>query len=332
MKKAKILVTGGSGFIGSSLVRRLIKEGEEVRVLDNLSRGTRNHLSDVLNQVELIDADIRDANSVQDACKGVNRVYHLAFINGTEFFYSKPELVLDVGVKGMVNILDGCQKEGIRELFLASSSEVYQSPPTVPTDETAPLIVPDPMNPRYSYGAGKIISEIMTINYGRKNFDRVVIFRPHNVYGPNMGWEHVIPQLIVKIKALIKKSSDRKISLPIQGTGQETRAFVYIDDFTDGLMILNDKGKHLNIYHVGNDEEISIALLAKEIGKYYGKEIDVVPGETVKGGTQRRCPNISKLRALGYNPHIRLAEGLPRMIEWYDQHIEAAPADLVSKT
>ena len=91
----------------------------------------------------------------------MDSVCHLAFINGTKYFYSMPELVLDVGVKGIVNVVDGCLKHGVGELVVASSSEVYHEPAVVPTDETVPLCIPDPLNPRYSYAAGKLISEII---------------------------------------------------------------------------------------------------------------------------------------------------------------------------
>jgi len=189
MTTKKYLITGGTGFIGSALVKRLVEEGNSVRVLDNDIRGAAERLNDINSEIELIKGDIRDAKAVQEACKGVNSVIHLAYINGTEYFYKMPELVLEVGVKGMMNVIDGCIKENVKEIVLASSSEVYQSPPKIPTDETAPLSIPDPLNPRYSYGAGKIISELLTLNYGRKHFDRVVIFRPHNVYGPDIGWK-----------------------------------------------------------------------------------------------------------------------------------------------
>ncbi len=178
---SRILVTGGSGFIGSALVKALVRDGHAVRVLDDNSRGAPRRLADVAKDVEFIGGDVRDAAAVAGAVRGVDEVHHLAFVNGTEFFYSQPDLVLDVGVKGMVNVIDACRAANVRNLVLASSSEVYQSPPQVPTDESAPLIVPDPTNPRYSYGGGKIISELMALNYGRKHFDRVLIFRPHNV-------------------------------------------------------------------------------------------------------------------------------------------------------
>jgi len=325
----KYLVTGGSGFIGSALVHRLVQEGYRVRIFDNQARGSLERLKDLGDDIEIVAADIRDKKAVAEACRGVDSVIHLAYINGTEFFYSQPELVLDVGVKGIVNVMDACLETGIKELILASSSEVYQTPSVVPTDETTGFSIPDPMNPRYSYAAGKIISEMMAINYGRKSFERVVIFRPHNVYGPNMGWEHVIPQFALRMRALVRDSSGKRISFPIQGTGEETRAFVYIDDFIDGVMLLLGKGKHLGIYHIGTQEEISIKKLAIEAGKYFSKEVHVVASAPAKGGTARRCPNISKMQLLGYQPKFKLRDGLPKALRWYDEHAGQAPERLL---
>lgn len=320
MKEKKFLVTGGSGFIGSALVKRLIRDGYFVRVLDNNSRGARKKLADVETKVDFIEADIRDFDAVEKAAKGMDSIIHLAFVNGTEFFYKKPELVLDVGVRGMLSVLDACRRSGIKELILASSSEVYQTPPKVPTDESVPLSIPDVLNPRYSYAGGKIISELLAINYGRTGFDRVIIFRPHNVYGPDMEFEHVIPQFILRAVELIKKTPKGKIKFPIQGDGKQTRAFIYVDDFTDGLMKVIEKGKHLNIYHIGNPEEVTIAGLAEKIMEHLGRKAQIVKGQPMVGGTLRRCPNISKLRALGFSPKISLDKGLPNIIDWYVSH------------
>ena len=319
------LVTGGSGFIGAALVRRLVHEGHRVRVLDNNSRGSTERLSDVTNDIEFIQADIRDAGAVSQAMTGVDCVCHLAFVNGTQFFYEQPEYVLDVGVKGIVNVIDACLQHGVADLVVASSSEVYQTPPVVPTDETVPLSIPDPHNPRYSYGAGKILTEIMAINYGLKHFERVVIFRPHNVYGPDMGWEHVIPQFVLRMKALCQDTSG-PIQFPIQGTGQETRAFVFIDDFTDGLDLLLERGEHLGIYNIGTDEEVAIETVARVVGEYFGREVEILPGELARGGTLRRCPDITKLTALGYRPQRSLREGVSTAARWYDENAHRAPA------
>lgn len=321
MDRKTYLVTGGTGFIGSALVTRLVRDGHAVRVLDNNLRGSPDRLSAVAGDIQTIRADIRDAQAVQDACRDIDGVWHLAFVNGTEFFYSKPELVLDIGVKGMINVLDGCIKQGVRELFLASSSEVYQTPPVVPTDETVPLSVPDPLNPRYSYGGGKIISELMAINYGRKYFDRAMIFRPHNVYGPDMGREHVIPQFAVRMKELCAAHSGT-IPFPIQGTGEETRAFIFIDDFVDGLMLLRERGEHLGIYHVGTMEEVTISRVASLVGAYFGRELSLVPGSPAPGGTLRRCPDIAKLGRLGFSPKVPLVQGVPVTVKWYDENAQ----------
>jgi len=143
------LVTGGTGFIGSALVRALVRAGARVRSLDDDSRGARRRLGDDAAAVDLRVGDIRDPQAVREATNGVDSVLHLAYVNGTEFFYSRPELVLEVAVKGMMNVLDACLAHGVRDLVLASSSEVYQTPPRVPTDEQVPLVVPDVQNPRY---------------------------------------------------------------------------------------------------------------------------------------------------------------------------------------
>lgn len=312
----KYLVTGGSGFIGSALVKRLLKEGYAVRVLDNNSRGNLRRLEDVFDQIEFLEGDICDQGVVSNACKGVDGVFHLAYINGTEFFYTKPDLILEVGVKGMMNVLDACREHQIKELILASSSEVYQKAPVIPTDETTPLIVPDPLNPRYSYGGGKIISELLTLNYS-KYFDKVLIFRPHNVYGPDMGWEHVIPQFALRMKDLAEKNTASTIDFPIQGTGEETRSFIYIDDFCDGLIVMLHKGEHKNIYHIGTLEEVNIKQVAQEIGKCLNKTVTIVPGELAKGGTERRCPDIGKMKKLGFNPTTSLAKGISITTKWY---------------
>ncbi len=318
----KYLVTGGTGFIGSALVRRLVGEGASVRVLDNNLRGSIGRLADVADCIEFVEADIRDPAAVREACRGVDAVVHLAFINGTEYFYTMPELVLEVGVKGMMNVLDGCIANGVGELALASSSEVYQTPPMIPTGEDAPLAIPDPLNPRYSYAGGKIISELLALNYGRKRFGRVLVFRPHNVYGPDMGWEHVIPEFALRMKAQAAKTGGGLMRFRIQGDGRQTRAFCHIRDFTDGLMRVLGKGRHMGIYHIGTDEERTIRELAQEVGRYYGKKVAVVPGKAARGGTLRRCPDITKLRRLGYKPRVPFNVGVAETVRWYDENSE----------
>lgn len=317
MKPSRFLVTGGTGFLGAALVGRLVSEGHFVRVLDNGFRSSPNRIGDVLGAIELVNGDIRDRDLVIQSCEGIDCIVHLAAINGTHYFYEQPELVLDVGVRGMLNVIDGCIKHNVEHLTVASSSEVYQTPLQIPTDETTALVIPDPLNPRYSYGGSKLISELLALNYGRNHFKKVTIFRPHNVYGPNMGYGHVLPQFIMRAIENIEKHPTGPVPFMIQGNGLQTRSFVYIDDMVDGMMTIIKRGEHMNIYHIGNPEEFTTAEIAKKVVSSFNREILLQPSALLQGSTERRCPNIKKMQALGYSPKVCFDEGLARVIEWY---------------
>jgi nucleoside-diphosphate-sugar epimerase len=300
------LITGGGGFIGSALANRLVSEGHEVVAFDRFSRGKESRLDP---RVEIRRGDIRRPSDVADAAVLCDAVWHLAYIQGTQTFYADPREVIDVALRGIVNVLD--VSEG-RDFFLVSSSEVYQEPPQgmYPTDETVPLVVPDVTNPRYSYGGGKIASEVATFAHADR-LNRAVIVRPHNIYGPDMGTDHVIPEFVLR---MLETGPD----FPIQGTGRETRSFCYIDDCIDGLLTLYDKGAHRSVYHLGNPyEEWSIGGLAELIGEKLGRKVRVVPGTLPKGSPTRRLPDIGKMRGLGYKPHVDLFTGLESTVEWY---------------
>jgi len=238
----------------------------------------------------------------------VDVVIHLAYINGTKYFYSKPVLILDIAVKGIVNIMQACIKKKIKQIYLASSSEVYQTPNKIPTSESESLKIPDIYNPRYSYGGGKILTELMGIHYGRKYFQKLIIFRPHNVYGANMGYEHVIPEFIKRFKNLKNKKFN------IQGSGKEIRSFIYIDDFVNAFNLILNKGKHLNIYNIGTSEKIKIKDLAIRISKIFKKKIRFNKISIKKGGTKIRLPDIKKIKKLGFKQKFSLTQGLREII------------------
>lgn len=315
----RFLVTGGLGFLGSSLVRSLVRDGHAVRTIDNSLRGSKERLGEVVHDVELIEGDIRDPSVVNEAVKGVDTVIHMAFVNGTKYFYEQPAFVLDVGVKGLVHVIDSCIRQEVKDFIVASSSEVYQTPPVVPTPESVPLSIPDPLNPRYSYGGGKILTELMALNYS-PYFDRVVVFRPHNVYGPAMGWEHVIPEFVERMKSLVSEQKGGKMEFPIQGSGEQTRAFIYIEDFTEALRLIVEKGGNREIYHIGTMEERTIKDVAYSVAKHMGIDISILPGKEPLGGTPRRCPDTTKLQSLGFQPKYSLDEGLKPTVEWYAGH------------
>mgnify|MGYP001185738086 CR=1 FL=1 len=310
----KYFITGGAGFLGASLVKKLVSEKRNVTVFDNCSRGNLKRLEDIQHKIKFIDGDIRSEEKVIQASAGHNVFIHLAAINGTELFYKKPQEVLDVSVRGILNSIEASKKNNIKFFILASSSEVYQTPKTIPTREDVELIIPDIFNPRYSYGGGKIISELICLNYYKDFFEKMIIFRPHNVYGPDMGWEHVIPQIINNIKES-KKSN--KGYFRIKGNGKQKRAFIFIDDFTEALTTLMFKGMHRNIYHIGNSEEITIIELVKEILKIMQLDLKIQTMENPKGETTRRCPETSKITELGYKKRTELKDGLIKVVNWY---------------
>ncbi len=257
--KKKFLVTGGGGFMGQNIVNLLSKKNNSIIIIDNNFRNINQNLKKNKN-IKFYKRDIRKKNKISKLFFNVDAVVHLAYINGTEFFYKYPVDVLEVAIKGLMNVLDLCVENKIKELYLASSSEVYHLAKTIPTKEdNVELKIPDVRNPRYSYACGKILTEVAGIHYGKKFFKKLIIFRPHNVYGPNMGNEHVIPQLINKIK----KIKDKKNTIKIQGSGNEIRTFIYIDDFISGFEKIISNGKHLNIYNIGTTERIKIKNLTK---------------------------------------------------------------------
>jgi UDP-glucose 4-epimerase len=324
---SRVVVTGGSGFIGAYLVRRLVSAGWDVTVVDNMVRGEARRLADVRDHVQLFDCDVRDQESLLRAFSGAQLIVHLAAVNGTDNFYQRPELVLDVGLRGALAVVNAGRDANVPDLIVASTAEVYQEAAVIPTPETVNLTIPDSLNPRYSYGGSKIASELIAFNYAREHYRLVQVFRPHNVYGPDMGWKHVVPQFITRaIKGIESTASGNGRSLggvpfEIQGDGTETRAFCFVDDIVDGIMTMYEMGSHREIYHIGNDEEVTMRDLAYRVGEIVGADLQIQTGEGALGGTRRRCPDITKMRNLGYRPKVNLADGLARTAGWYKEHI-----------
>lgn len=323
---SKVAVTGAGGFIGAYLTRQLLAQGHEVYAIDNFIRGLPSRLQGLEGDIRTIDLDVRDTAGLVDIFKGIDAVFHLAAVNGTENFYKQPQLVLDVGVRGAIAVSEACVMAGVPDLVVASSAEVYQTPAVVPTPEDIDMVIPNSLNPRYSYGGSKLISELIAFNYCRDKLAKVQVFRPHNVYGPDMGWKHVIPQLIEKCQAAVAKGADH---IELQGDGAETRAFCFVNDVVDGIVTMWEKGETMNVYHIGSMEEVPILHLATLVTETVGAPIRLIPGPAAEGGTPRRCPDIAKMRAIGYDPKVSLADGIRQTAAWYIDNPRPADANIL---
>ena len=304
------LVTGGTGFIGSALTRLLLERGFNVRVLDDNSRGNYRRLTDVMDSLDIREGDIRNADLVSKSLLGVDVVVHLAYINGTINFYERPREVLDVAIVGMQNVLEAMKVHNVPELYLASSSEVYQYPDVFPTPEAVPLVVPDPFNPRYSYGLGKIVQEFMS-THADTFLKRLAIFRPHNIYGPDMGFQHVIPELCAKIVA------EKSNKVELKGDGSQSRSFCHISDFVQGFGLLLNADIERETFNLGTREEVTISHLAGVIASSLGRQIEFSTSLAPTGETNRRVPDISKIESLGFSQSVKLEAGVREYCKWY---------------
>jgi nucleoside-diphosphate-sugar epimerase len=298
-----ILVTGGMGFIGSALVKRLRNEGNKVIALDNMTRCRK----DVYGR----HGDVCHAEDVNAAAMmGVDEIIHLASINGTQNFYDQPYDVLNVALRGICNVLDACKAYDIRRLVLASSSVVYGNADLMTED--GPLRIPDPYNPFWCYAAGKIASEMAVLHC--PFLDKALIFRPFNVYGPGMMPGHVVSDFIAQMEKKAEESPP--LHFDIIGDGSDCRSFCYIDDLVDGVMVMREKGEHRHVYNIGRPAVTSIAELATEVARLFGHE-DIVlnsVGEH-KGNVQYRRPDVGKMQALGWEPQVTLQDGLRRTVD-----------------
>jgi nucleoside-diphosphate-sugar epimerase len=316
----KVLITGGAGFIGFHVAKYLAEREYDITLCDNLFRGSVDYDLKMLierENVKFVEIDLIKAENFKVLEKDYDYIYHLAAINGTKYFYEIPHEVLRVNILTLINLLDWLVNTDCKKMVWTSSSETYAgtmkiSNLPIPTSEEVALTIEDVFNPRFSYAGSKILGELLCINYSRAFGFNVSIVRPHNIYGPRMGYEHVIPEFI---KRIIRKEDPFKIY-----GGNQSRAFCYIDDFVRGIKLVEESSKtNGEIINIGNDkEEIIITDLAQKMFDLFNfhPELETLPAP--KGSIDRRCPNISKAKRLtGYEPHINLESGLQKTYEWY---------------
>ena len=305
----KILVTGGTGFIGSYMANHLYKNGHDVTICDNNSRGV---LDSFVSHLNFIECDLTDKSQLDKLDTDYDCVYHFAAINGTENFDNIPHIVLKVNTLININILDWCVEHNIK-ILSTSSSEVYASTKDkdIPTTEDVTLSIDDVYNPRFSYAGSKMFGELLFLNYSKQYNLDVKIVRPHNFYGARMGFEHVVPQVI---KRIYEKESPFKI----YGYNQ-TRSFCYIDDAINALeLVMNSDECSGKIVHIGTNIETKIVDLVKNLFDIcnYSPKFELVNAPI--GSVDRRCPDISLLSELtGYKPKFNLDYGLRESCNWY---------------
>ncbi|MAG92077.1 epimerase [Candidatus Woesearchaeota archaeon] len=319
----KALITGGAGFIGFHLAKHLSSKGIKVTIADNFQRGRQdNDFKSLLKQknVSLLQVDITKEDQLAKLKSGYDFVYHFAAINGTGNFYRIPDQVLKVGAVGTINLLEWFSKKNSKgKIIFSSSSETYGgllgilgSKFKIPTPENVPLVVSDPKNLRWSYGASKILGEVAFFSYAKaRKFKRFAIIRYHNIYGPRMGYEHVIPQFIERIA---KKENPFRIF----GKDQ-TRSFCFVDDAVQATqLVMKNEKTNGEIIHIGRDDsEIKIIDVAEKLFKIANFHPKLKVEKEALGTVKRRCPDISKLKKLGFRPKISLDKGLRKTYDWY---------------
>lgn len=307
----KVLVLGGAGFIGLHLTRRLLADGHDVTVVDDFSRG-RNDPDLAALEVPVISADLTDPEAFDRIPHGWDQVYLLAAVVGVRNVEKDPGKVVRVNTLVVLNTLDWIGPG--EKLFFASTSEVYAGGVSagiveVPTPETVPVMIDDVTAPRFAYAASKLLGEEAVVHIGRSKGLSYVIGRFHNVYGPRMGTDHVIPELALR-------AARREDPFTVFGTDQY-RAFCHVDDAVSAMLLAMEKVTG-EIVHIGNDEETNIGDLTALVLRIAGHEPELDVRGAPAGSVARRCPDLAKLRALtGYEPTVSLEEGVRRTFEWY---------------
>ena len=323
---ARTLVLGGAGFIGYHLVRHLAESGQDrVTVVDNLSRGRLDRDMEQLladhPQVELTTGDLTVPGTFGEIRGSFDRVYLLAGIVGVRNVEADPARVLQANTAIIMNTLEWIRQEGCGRLMFASTSETYAGSvesgiAPVPTAEEAPLAILDIQHPRYCYALTKMLGEAAVTHYSRKYSFEAAIVRYHNVYGPRMGFDHVIPELMERIY-------QRRDPMPVYGLDQ-TRAFCYVTDAVEASVALMEcRIEGCEIVHVGNgNEEIAVGELLQKLLETEGFHPTVQPLPAPSGAVARRCPDISKLSALTeFQPRVGIDQGLVLTWDWYRERL-----------
>lgn len=315
-KRKKILVTAGCGFIGSHLVETLLTQGAHVSVMDNLSNGTPKNLGHVLGDIELIKQDCRDITKAQSACKGKDIVMNLAAkVAGIEYNTKHPGTMLSENLQIQTTMIEAARREDVPRFLMVSSAVVYPVHATMPTPESEGFDgFPDA--PNKGYGWAKRVGELLGKYYKEEFGMQVAIVRPYNCYGPR---DHFFPTPSHVIPSLIRRVADGEDPVIVWGSGVQTRAFLYVDDLVNGMMLATEKYAAADPVNLGTDEEVTIRQLVELIVKVSKKSPTIAYDTTKPDGSPRRNSDNKKAKEkLGFIARVPLKDGLQRTVEWYN--------------
>jgi UDP-glucuronate decarboxylase len=308
-RRARILVTGGAGFIGSHLCRRLIDQGHEVLCVDNFFTGARDNLVDLLNHpsFELMRHDVTVPLFVE-----VDQIYNLACPASPVHYQFDPVQTTKTSVHGAINML-GLAKRVKARILQASTSEVYGDPVEHPQTEEYWGNV-NPIGFRSCYDEGKRCAETLFFDYWRQHQVAIKVARIFNTYGPNM---HPSDGRVVS-NFVMQALLGRPITL--FGDGQQTRSFCYVDDLVDGLMrLMNSPGEVTGPINLGNPAEFTIRELAELVLEMTGSKSEIVFKPLPQDDPRQRRPDISKAKSvLDWEPKVALRQGLERAIPYFE--------------
>ena len=296
----KVFITGGSGFIGLPLVKRLLEQGHEVKVLD-LQKLDVEH-----ENLEFINKSILD--KLSEDFKGSDIVYHFAAILGVDNSDNKPLETMKINLEGSVNVFKSVIEAGVKHVIYVSSSEVYGEPRELPIKEDS---VKGPVS---TYGVSKLAAEIYAKAYTREFGTDIRIVRFFNVYGPRQSNNFVIP-------IFINKALDNK-PLEVFGNGSQTRCFTYVEDAVNGILTVVGKGKSGEVYNIGNNKPTTVLELAQIIKELTGSNSEIIKAGFGKETRLKereieyRIPDISKMKVLGWKPKTMVKEGIKKIFEF----------------
>ena len=333
MKRKKVLVLGGAGFIGFNITKYLLEHYDyDVTIADNLFRGQKDkYINSLLeySNCNLITSDFTQTSSFNLLEKDYDYVYMLASVVGVNNTLEIPHEIIRINSLLIINTLEWIKSSNIKKVLFTSTSEAYAGTIDefgykIPTPESIPLTISDISHPRYTYAVTKMLGESAFLNYSKVFGFECCIVRFHNVYGPRMGFKHVIPHLA-------ERFLEKETPFLMYGHDQ-TRSFCYIDDAVRGtIQAMQSETSNGEIYHIGTEDEISMEELIKEAAQFfnYAGEFEIAP--TFPGSTKRRCPDISKAqKEISYEPIIGWKQGLKLTLNWYKEFFQSGDATFES--